>query len=233
MVFSVTVTVAVAILGGGWFSSDFDQGVEARFDVTSGLLEDREVESGRKWDDEVNLGAIANHGETLALSGGLVLLQIERSDAIDIVVGDLQDVIGLAQFGRKNPIHHALVVMKVFQGIGRNAQLIKDVLLHVEHGMVEGINGVELFVRELSGIGDAVDVDVEESHEDADDETAGIEIVISQGVPKRIRAPFDFDDRFVWSNFTLVKDHAVGRRKKVTQVRVARANRVTEEMKLR
>ena len=168
MVFSLTI--AVAILADGWFSSDFDQGIEARFDVTSGLLEDGEVESGRKWDDEVNLGAIANHGETLALSGGLVLLQIERSDAIDIVVRDLKDVIGLAQFGRKNPIHHALVVMEVFQRIGWNAQLIKDVLLHVEHGMVKGIDGVELFVGELSGIGDAVDVDVEERHENADNQ---------------------------------------------------------------
>ena len=42
---------------------------------------------------QVDLRAIADHGEPVPLSGRLVLFELERRDAIHVVIRDLQDII--------------------------------------------------------------------------------------------------------------------------------------------
>ena len=112
----------------------------------------------------------------------MILLQIERGDAIDVIIGNLQHVIALAQLGRVNPIHHSLVVMKVFQRLSRNAQLLQNVFFHCEHRMVVRVDGVQFFVRKLTGIRDPVDVHVKKRHEDSNHQALRLKVLVSQRV---------------------------------------------------
>src|SRR5439155_12901134 len=59
-------------------------------------------------------------------------------------------------------------------------------LLHIEHGTIVRLDRLEHFVGKAAGKRDAVHVDVEEGHEDADDETRLVVAFVSQGIPKRV-----------------------------------------------
>src|SRR5262245_20402308 len=212
---------------------DLDEGVDPRLHVFSGVPNGRELEPGGKGNNKIDLGAVANLGEALPLNYRVVLLQLERSDAVDVVVGDLQHIVRLGQIRRVDPIDHTLVVMEVLERIRGDAKVLEDALFHVEHGTVVGVDGIGRLVGEQRGIRDPVDVDVEEGHEDPDDEAWGSEIRISQGVTERVFSALDVQDAFIRRHCLLIKYDSVGRGEETTRVRVGRTHRVPEEVILR
>ena len=166
----------------------------------------------------------------MTLGDRLILLQLERGNAVDVVVGDLEDVVRLAQRRREDPIEHALVVMEVTQRVRRDVEVVENALFHLKHRVVVGIDRRHLRVGKPSGIGDSVDVNVEERHEDSDDEALSFAIGVAHGVPQRIGSTLDLDDAFIRADFSLIQDDPVGGREKVAQVRIGRADGISEEV---
>src|SRR5215475_10823269 len=107
----------------GTFSNPDEWG-DPRLHVVSGVLNGRELEPGGKGNDKIDLGAVADLGEALPLDDRVVLLQLERSDAVNVVVGDLEQIVRLGQLRRIDTIDHPLVVMEVLQGIRGDAKVL-------------------------------------------------------------------------------------------------------------
>src|SRR5438034_947009 len=84
-----------------------DERVNPCLHMVAGVLKGGEVEPGRERYDQINLRAVADLGEAFSVNDRLILFQIKRSDAVNVIVGDLEQVVRLAKFRRVNPIEHA------------------------------------------------------------------------------------------------------------------------------
>ena len=99
--------------------------------------------------------------------------------------------------------------------------------------MVVGIDRIRLPVGKPPGVGNPIDMDVEERHEDADDEAPRVVVRIAHGVAETVGSALDLHDAFVRAHLSLIEDDPVRGREEVAQVGIGWADRVSEEVILR
>ena len=158
------------------------------------------------------------------------MLQLERHDRIDVVVGDLQDEVRLPEGWRVHPVEHALIGVQVRGGAGVEAEMLEQTLLDREHRLVVRADVLELLVRDASGERNAVDVYVHERDEDADHQALPIVRRIPDGVLQGVALPLDVHDRLVGHHRLLIHHDAVGGREKVARVGEGRPRGIPKEV---
>src|SRR3712207_4946140 len=85
-------------------ADDLDERVDPRLDVRADLLHGRPVVARGEGNDQVDLRAEADLREPLILTHDRVLVELERHDAVDVVIGDLQQVVIQAEVGRVDAV---------------------------------------------------------------------------------------------------------------------------------
>src|SRR5262249_56386185 len=91
------------------------------------------AEALRQRNNEVDLGTVSDLRESLILHEGPVLLQLKRHDAVDVVVGDLQDVVVVPQAGSVYPVQHSLVVVQITGRAHVKAEIGQKALFNSQH----------------------------------------------------------------------------------------------------
>src|SRR5215813_13517478 len=81
------------------------------------------AEALRQRNNQVDLGTVPDLRESLILHEGPVLLQSKRHDAVDVIVGDLQDVVVVPQAVSAYTVQHSLVVVQITGGAHVEAKI--------------------------------------------------------------------------------------------------------------
>jgi hypothetical protein len=63
-------------------------------------------------------------------------------------------------------------------------EILEESLLDIEHRAVVRVDRIEFFPGQSPGVGNAIDVNVVEGHENSDDDAFAIEFRFAHGVPQ-------------------------------------------------
>src|SRR5919106_887453 len=220
----------VGVIDGSRLPEDPDEGIDTRFDVHADRLHQLEVIAVGEWDDEIDLRSEPDLREAAVLSHSHVLLQIEWRDAVDVVIGDLQDVVVLLKIRRIHAVEHALITVEVVGSAVVDDEVVHEAVLDLEHRPVQGAQRLQRLVGEEALVWQPVDVHVIHRHEDPDDQALLVERVILHGLAERIRFALDLHQGVGRVHVLLIENHAIGRREEIFVVRERRAAWVAEEV---